>query len=89
MNDKYLIRRVLSGDEATLAYIQTESWKVAFKDILEEEELIRCTNVERATLWVFDKNERAKKFYEAKGFVKSERTKVSLGVVEVMYVRDV
>lgn len=166
MSDNYRIRRVAPGDEATLAYIQTESWKAAFKDILEEEELTRCTNVERATqmyrrlleekkgngylleingkghciawwdasreedmagfaelicihslqdnwgkgygskmmdkvlediltadykkvmLWVFEENERAKQFYEAKGFVKSEKSKVSLNAVEVMYVKE-
>ena len=28
------IERVKLGDEATLAYIQTESWKAGFKDIV-------------------------------------------------------
>ena len=28
-----LIRKVQQGDEFDLAYIQTESWKAAFKDI--------------------------------------------------------
>lgn len=167
MSDNYSIRSVASGDEAMLAYIQTESWKVAFHDILAEDVLRRCTNLERATqmyrrlldekkgngylleingkghciawwdatreadmegfaelicihslqdnwskgygskmmdkvledmtatgykkvmLWVFEENERAKKFYEAKGFVKSEKSKVSLDAVEVMYVREI
>ena len=31
---EYLIRRVKTGDESYLAYIQTESWKAAFKNIL-------------------------------------------------------
>lgn len=166
MSNNYMIRRVAPGDEATLAYIQTESWKAAFKDILAEDVLIRCTNLDRATqmyrnlleekkgngyilemngkghciawwdaareadmegfaelicihslqdnwgkgygskmmdkvlmdiseagytkvmLWVFEENERARKFYEAKGFVKSGRSKVSLNVVEVMYVKE-
>lgn len=166
MSDDYIIRRVAPGDEAILAYIQTESWKAAFKDILAEDVLNRCTNFDRAKqmyrglleekkgngyileingkghciawwdasreadmegfaelicihslqdnwgkgygskmmdkvlediaaagytkimLWVFEENERAKKFYEAKGFVKSEKSKVSLNAVEVMYVRE-
>ncbi len=166
MSDSYSIRRVALGDEVTLAYIQTESWKAAFKDILEKEELIRCTNVERAKqmyqklleeqkgngyileingkghciawwdasregdmpgfaelicihslqenwgkgygskmmdkvlmdiseagytkvmLWVFEENERAKRFYGTKGFVKSEKSKEIKGVVEVMYVKE-
>lgn len=37
-------------------------------------------------LWVFEKNKRARTFYEAKGFVKSEKSKEIKGVVEVMYV---
>lgn len=43
------IRRVRPGDEDTLAYIQTESWKAAFAGILDAETLTRCTDVSRAT----------------------------------------
>lgn len=46
----YQIRCVRQGDEQTLAYIQTESWKVAFHDILEPEILTRCTDIDKATL---------------------------------------
>jgi len=166
MSENYIIRKVMPGDETVLAHIQTESWKAAFKDILEEEELIRCTNMERATkmyaglleakkgngylmevsgkghciawwdasreedmpdfaelicihsmennwgkgygsrmmdkvlndiseagykkvmLWVFEKNTRARRFYEAKGFVKGEKSKTMKGVTEVMYVLE-
>lgn len=49
-------------------------------------------NIRRATagdahtlLWVFDQNERARKFYEAKGFHKTDKAKEVRGVVEVMY----
>ena len=162
----YLIRKVAPGDEAVLAHIQTESWKAAFKDILTEKELTRCTNLERATqmyaglleakkgngyllevggkghciawwdatreadmegwaelicihslqnnwgkgygskmmdkvledmakagyskvmLWVFEENQKARKFYEAKGFVKGEKSKTIKGVTEVMYVLE-
>lgn len=163
MNGNYIIRSVMPGDEKVLAHIQTESWKAAFKDILPDEELKRCTNVERATqmyaglleakkgngyileidgkghciawwdasreenmpgfaelicihslqdnwgkgygskmmdkiladvseagytkvmLWVFEENKRARMFYEAKGFVKREKSKTIKGVTEVMY----
>lgn len=166
MSDNYLIRKVMPGDETVLAYIQTESWKAAFKDILEEEELTRCANFDRATqmyqrlleeqkgngyileisgkghciawwdtsregdmpdyaelicihslqdnwskgygskmmdrvltdiaeagykkvmLWVFEKNTRARKFYEAKGFVKGEKSKTIKDVTEVIYVLE-
>ena len=36
-------------------------------------------------LWVFEKNIRARKFYEAKGFHKTEKAKEFCGAVEVMY----
>ena len=45
----YTIERVKPGDEEVLAYIQTESWKVAFRDILPPEVLERCTNLEKST----------------------------------------
>ncbi len=37
MSDNYLIRKVSSGDAEVLAYIQTESWKAAFKNIISED----------------------------------------------------
>ena len=43
------IRRVEPGDESHLAYIETESWKAAFKDIVPADTLSRCTGLERAT----------------------------------------
>lgn len=42
------IRRVQPGDENTLAYIQTESWKSAFSHILDSATLQRCTDIHRA-----------------------------------------
>ena len=167
MDKDYQIRRVKPGDESILARIQTESWKAAFKDIVEEELLRKSTDLDRATdmyrklleqqigngyilevkgaahciawwdavrdadlngyaelicihslpgnwrrgygsrmmetvlrdaaaagfrnivLWVFEENERARRFYEAHGFVKTDRTKIGLGAVEVMYARSI
>jgi len=45
----YTIERVKSGDEVTLAFIQTESWKAAFKEILSADTLQRYTQMEDAT----------------------------------------
>ncbi len=45
----FTIRRVKQGDAPSLAMIQTSSWRVAFKGILSEEELARCTNLEKVT----------------------------------------
>ena len=160
-----LIRKVQPGDENSLAYIQTESWKAAFRGILDDETLARVTKLDRATamyrrlleegkgngylllldgaphclafwdaardealsgkaeiiaihslpgnwrrgyggqmmdrvlsdiaaagyaeaaLWVFEKNTRARAFYEARGFRASGLTKEGLGAVEMCYVR--
>ena len=46
--DNVKFRKAIPGDEQVLAYIQTESWKAAFVDILSPEELERCTNLEKA-----------------------------------------
>ena len=36
-------------DEQILAYIQTESWKAAFAQILSRDELIKCTDIKKTT----------------------------------------
>ena len=45
----YTIEPVKPGDETTLAYIQTESWKAGFRDILDAETLAQYTQIDRAT----------------------------------------
>ena len=42
------IRKAKLGDEKTLAYIQTESWKSAFTDIISAEDMERCTDIVKA-----------------------------------------
>lgn len=42
------IRRVCPGDEERLAYVQTESWKAAFREIVPAEILAKCTELEPA-----------------------------------------
>ena len=42
------IRRVKPGDENRLAYVQTESWREAFQEILPADILSKCTEVKRA-----------------------------------------
>ena len=46
--DRIELRRAELGEEKILAYIQTESWKAAFSEILSPEELEKCTNLEKA-----------------------------------------
>ncbi len=43
------IRKAVPGDEAALAFIQTESWKAAFSQILSPELLEKMTNIQQST----------------------------------------
>ncbi len=43
------IRKVRRGDENDLAFVQTESWKAAYADILDADTLHKCTDLDRAT----------------------------------------
>lgn len=47
-HEDIVIRDVEPGDEKVLAYIQTESWKAAFKDILSPEDLACYADVDKA-----------------------------------------
>ena len=157
------IRKARNGDKKTLAYIQTESWKAAFADIISADDLNKYTDITKAesmyenvlksryaeisvleidekphciaawskarnpefsdnaelicihslcnnwgkgygtmmmnhifneiknsgynsvVLWVFEKNTRARSFYEKHGFVLTGNTQTVYGAVEVMY----
>ena len=48
MDKAVSIRRVKAGDENSLAYVQTESWKEAFREIVSADILSQCTEIERA-----------------------------------------
>ena len=160
---KIEIRRAKLGDEKILAYIQIESWKFAFADIISSEDMERYTDIVKAEamyenvlkssyaevsileidgkphciaawskarnpqfsdcaelicihslcdkwgkgygsmmmnhiideikksrynsmlLWVFEKNTRARTFYEKHGFELTDNTQISYDAVEVMY----
>ncbi len=45
----FQIRKVKKGDEKILAYIQVKSWEAAFNKILDDETLLRCTNLDKVT----------------------------------------
>lgn len=153
------------GDETIFAAIQTESWKAAFRDILDAKTLERYTQLDRATamyrrlleqkigngyllrvdgqphciawwdksrdgeaygaelicihslpgnwrkgygsrmmeavladmkaagftkatLWVFEENRRARRFYEAHGFAPNGMTKGGFDAVEICYEKN-
>ncbi len=160
------IRKARNGDEKTLAFIQTESWKSAFADIISTDDLKKYTDIEKAetmyenvlksryaeisileidekphciaawskarnpefsdsaelicihslcdnwgkgygtmminhildeiknsgynsvVLWVFEKNTRARSFYEKHGFELTDNTQISYDAVEVMYRKE-
>lgn len=160
------IRKTRNGDEKTLAYIQTESWKSAFAGIISAGDLNKYTDITKAEsmyenvlesryaeisileidgkphciaawskarnpefsdsaelicihslrdnwgkgcgtlminhifneiknsgynsvlLWVFEKNTRARNFYEKHGFVLTDNTQTTYGAVEVMYRKE-
>ena len=42
------IRKAKLGDEIILAYIQTESWKSAFANIISAEDMEKCTDIVKA-----------------------------------------
>ena len=48
MDKSVSIRRVKAGDEDSLALVQTESWKEAFREIVPADILSQCTEIERA-----------------------------------------
>lgn len=159
------IRRAGNGDETILAFIQTESWKAAFEQIIPAKLLLKYTDMEYATamykglleenkgngyilsvdekphciawwdvtreknmpgyaeiicihslkgnwgqgygskmmdkllsditsagyskvmLWVFEDNERARKFYEAKGFHATDKVQPAFETSEICYER--
>lgn len=163
---EYTIERVKLGDEVTLAYIQTESWKAGFKDILNADILQKCTQIDKTTamyrrlleqnigngyllkvegtphciawwdatrendmpgyaelicihslqnqwrkgygskmldavlrdiatagytkvmLWVFEDNVRARRFYEAQGFIADGKTKPNNESTEICYEKN-
>lgn len=41
------LRKAVLGDEKTLAFIQVQSWRSAFRDILSSEDLARYTDLEK------------------------------------------
>lgn len=140
------IYKAKPGDEKILAYIQAESWKAAFAEILTAQELKRCTDLEKCkemyqkvlehseisiwiekvdkkphciaawshnrdklgkdvaelicilgemkkagyvkvVLWVFEKNLRARAFYEKQEFVQAGRRQIN-EISEIMYLKN-
>ncbi len=160
------IRKAKLGDEKILTYIQIESWKSTFADIISTDDMERCTDIVKAEamyenvlkfgyakmsileidskphciaawskarnpqfsdcaelicihslsenqgkgygsmmmnhiideikksgynsvlLWVFEKNTRARRFYENHGFKLTDNRQISYEAIEVMYRKE-
>lgn len=67
------------------------NWRKGYGSKMMETVLrdVSAAGYQKTVLRVFEENERARRFYEAHGFVKTDRTKIGLGAVEVMYVRSI
>lgn len=66
------------------------NWGKGYGSIMMDHILkeIKEAGFNKVMLWVFDKNNRARKFYENHGFVITEKSKTFSGATEVMYCRD-
>ena len=64
-----------------------DNWRKGYGSKMMEQILsdMEKAGYAHALLWVFEKNIRARKLYEAKGFHKTEKAKEFCGAVEVMY----
>lgn len=49
---------------------------------------IKTAGFNKVMLWVFEENNRARKFYENHGFILTEKSKKFCDSIEVMYCRD-
>ena len=58
------------------------SWPTSLSNVLEE---TKHAGYVRLVLWVFEANERARRFYETHGFHLTDRKQQNLGATEVMY----
>ena len=55
------------------------------KEILED---IEAQGYSQVILWVFEKNMRARLFYEANGFHKTDKSQPALGATEICYIKS-
>lgn len=82
-------RDVNDSDGAELICIHSlcDNWSRGYGSIMMEHILadVREAGYQEVVLWVFEKNMRARKFYEKHGFVLTDKRKNSFDAVEVMY----
>ena len=66
-----------------------DNWRRGYGSRMMERVLadVKAAGYEAIVLWVFARNERAIRFYEAHGFAASGKTQSAFGTVEEMYVK--
>lgn len=67
-----------------------DNWGKGFGSMMMDRVLkeIKEAGYHKVMLWVFEKNERARKFYEKLGFTLTHRKKEFIGAVEIMYSKE-
>lgn len=67
-----------------------DRWRKGFGSRMMERVLqdMTAAGYEKAMLWVFEDNTRARRFYEKHGFTASDKAKTSFGTTEVCYVKE-
>lgn len=66
------------------------NWRRGYGSLMMDRVLadIKASGFSEVVLWVFVDNERARKFYEAKGFHATDHLKPGLGTQEMCYLRS-
>lgn len=64
-------------------------WRNGFGSIMMQEVFKEVKNAgySKICLWVFEENIRARRFYEANGFIKTDKSQQALGTIEVCYMK--
>ena len=68
----------------------SDNWGKGYGTLMMDHILneIRNAGFKKVMLWVFEENNRARKFYEKHGFYLTEKRKMFSNAVEVMYSKD-
>lgn len=66
------------------------NWRKGYGKMMMDKMLydIKLQGYTKVILWVFEKNERARSFYEACGFKETGESKESLGAIEISYIKE-
>lgn len=81
----------LAGDAELICIHSLQSgWRRGYGTKMMEAVLsdIRAAGYSRVVLWVFERNQRARRFYEACGFTPNGKAKTGLGAAEICYEKN-